>query len=124
MDASEEAQYETETTFTYNKLDKTVTIFSAWPKDQRKIELSGVKPYAGTPENGLFYRVPLSLFRWKVVPAGRVKKQVGFAIRKPVLAPKGGHSEAVSEAVSGSGQVVPNPASPTPAVVSLQSYNI
>ena len=61
---------EMETTFTYSKQDQTVHVFSAWPRDQRRIERAGVKPTAGDPESGLFYRIKLDQFRWRIVPDG------------------------------------------------------
>ena len=57
---------EQETTITYDKAEKIVRIFTAWPKDQHKLEKAGIKPTDGTPEKGLFYSISLSQFKWRV----------------------------------------------------------
>ena len=57
---------ETETTLTYDKEQQTVRIFTAWPKDQRKIERAGFKPVNGTPSTGLSYAVPLNKLKWRI----------------------------------------------------------
>lgn len=57
---------EVETTITYDKEEQLVRLFSAWPRDQRKVEKAGFKPYEGTPEMGFCYKIPLSRFRWRI----------------------------------------------------------
>ena len=86
---------ETETTIVYDKEQQLARIFTAWLRDQRKLEKAGVRPVAGrgTPETGLFYEVPLARLFWKVRPVGQKKSTRGFAGRKPILE-QGGPSVA------------------------------
>jgi len=73
---------ETETMITYDKSLQIVRIFSAWPKDQRKIERAGVKPCGGHPKTGLFYRLPLAQFKWRIQLVKRVGNNLGNVGRK------------------------------------------
>ena len=67
---------ETETTITYDKGQQLVRIFTAWPKDQRKLERAGIKPTKGDPETGLSYEMPLNKLKWKTVGILGHKKRV------------------------------------------------
>jgi hypothetical protein len=78
---------ETETTITYDKGQQVVRIFSAWPRDQRKIERAWVRPIKGEPQTGLFYELPLTQFRWRIQLAKSKRKGRAFADRKWVVAP-------------------------------------
>lgn len=69
---------ETETTMTYDKGRQLVQIFTAWPKDQRKLERAGLKPLRGEPDTGLFYEVPLNRLKWRIrATQGRTKRMLG-----------------------------------------------
>ena len=57
---------EMETTITYDKEQQLVRLFSAIPKDQRKVERLGFKPTYGTVEHGFGYQIPLDQFTWRV----------------------------------------------------------
>ena len=73
---------ETETTLTYDKDQQLVRIFSAWPKDQRKIERAGFKPLHGNPNTGLSYEIPLNKLKW------RLEKKMASQVRTKKILPE------------------------------------
>ncbi len=74
---------EQETTFRWAADEDAVSVWTAIPKDRRKIERAGYRPsrvstQAGKPV-GWFYRIPLAEFRWR---AGGKRRQVSEAQRQ------------------------------------------
>jgi hypothetical protein len=60
---------EQETTIRWAADEAMVSVWTAIPKDRRKLEKAGYRPYrvstqAGKPV-GWFYRIPLAEFRWR-----------------------------------------------------------
>jgi len=74
---------EQETIFRWTSDEDVVSVCTAIPKDRRKIEKTGYRPYrvstqAGKPI-GWFYRIPLAEFRWR---AGGKRRQVSEGQRQ------------------------------------------
>ena len=73
---------ERETTITYDMEEQVVRIFSAIRRDQTKLNKAGIRPYLGTADRGLFYKVPMSRLKWRVTSG--VPSKRGFGTTKVV----------------------------------------
>lgn len=68
---------EQETIFRWAADETVVSVWTAIPKDRRKLEKAGYRPYRVSTQAGQavgwFYRIPLTDFRWR---AGARKKRL------------------------------------------------
>jgi hypothetical protein len=60
---------ERETTITYDLGEKLVRIFSAVPRDQKRLERSGILPSRDNGHGGFSYQVPMDRLAWKIRPS-------------------------------------------------------
>lgn len=76
---------ERETTITYDDEQQIVRIFSARQTDQTKLRKAGILPTRGTQLCGFFYEIPLSAFKWRVVPLGKPRAKKILSPNHPFL---------------------------------------